>query len=253
MLKNNPTILIIILITLFAVSCVPVSRISYVQSDTQAVFHGEPADIRIRPGDEVYVRISSADEQPVAFMGDGARGINDPRFMSYPVDEQGYMRLPHLGRVNVNGLTLEEAAEKVEEGLSDFLYLPSVYMRFINTKVTVLGEVNRPGVYMFDYKNINVLQAVGYAGDIGQFGNRKNVLIIREDGGKRQKFYVDLTRGSLLESELYNLQSGDIVFVEPLGRKKWGMATVPYNLILTVISTGLFVYTFVQNNIVSNN
>jgi polysaccharide biosynthesis/export protein len=127
--------------------------------------------------------------------------------------------------------------------------MPSVFMRFMNTKVTVLGDVGRPGVYMFDYKNINILQAIGYAGDVGIFGNRRNVLIIREDGGKREKHYIDLTRGNLLESDWYNLKSGDIVFVEPLGRKKWGMATVPYNLILSLITTGLFVYTFVQNNV----
>lgn len=246
MTKYKSILLITVLITLFSVSCVPVKRVSYVQSDKQMIFHGEPADIKIRPGDELYVRISSADEQPVAFINDAQRGLNDPKLMSYPVDEEGSIRLPQIGKVSVNGLTIEEAAVKIEEGLTDFLYMPSVYIRFINTKVTVLGEVNRPGVYMFDYKNINILQAIGYAGDIGQFGNRREVLIIREVGGVKEKHYVDLTRGSLLESDYYNLNSGDIVFIEPLGRKKWGMATVPYNLILTMISTGLFVYTFFQ-------
>jgi len=246
------TLLILSLLVISFASCVPVKRVAYLQSESQMIFHGEPADIRIRPGDEIYIRISSADEQPTAMAGDVQR-LNDPRLSSYPVTDEGNIRLPHLGLVKVSGLTLEDAAAKIETELRDYLYLPSVFMRYINSKVTVLGEVNQPGVYMFDYKNINILQAVGYAGDITEFGNRRKVLIIREDGGIREKQYVDVTRGNILESEWYNLKSGDIVFVEPLGRKKWGMATVPYNLILTMISTGLFVYTFIQNNVTNSN
>jgi polysaccharide biosynthesis/export protein len=246
MIKIKTFIVVAIIISLSFSSCVPVKRTAYVQSETQLMFHGEPADIRIRPGDEIFVRISSADEQQINFGGD-QRGNMDPRLLSYIVNDEGEIKLPYIGRITVGGLSIDEASDKVEAGLADFLYLPSVFMRFMNTKVTVLGDVNRPGVYMFDYKNINILQAIGYAGDVGIFGNRRNVLIIREEGGKREKHYIDLTRGNLLESDWYNLKSGDIVFVEPLGRKKWGMATVPYNLILSLITTGLFVYTFIEN------
>ena len=244
---------IYILLFFFFVSCVPVSRISYVQSDdrgrrAEMVYHGIAADTRIRPGDELYVRINSADEERTSITSDAQGNIFNPSLLSYTVNEEGMIKLPYVGRILVMDLTIEEASDRIEETLSQYLYLPSVYVRFINTRVTVLGEVNRPGVYMFDHKNINILQAVGFAGDISEFGNRKRVLIIREEGAKRKKTYVDLTRASILESEHYMLKSGDIVFVEPLGRKKWGMSTVPYNLILTIISTGLFVYTVVSSN-----
>jgi polysaccharide biosynthesis/export protein len=247
MTQKHISYLITIFLSLTLFSCVPVKRIAYVQSDTQMIFHGEPADIRIRPGDEIYVRISSADEQQINFVGEGLRGGVDARLMTYVVNEEGQIKLPYIGRVAIGGLSIDQASDKIEAALTDFLYLPSVFMRFMSTKVTVLGEVGRPGVYMFDYKNINILQAIGYAGDVGQFGNRRKVLIIREDGGKRQKHYIDLTRGAALESEWYNLTSGDIVFVEPLGRKKWGLATVPYNLIFTFITTSLIIYNFIQN------
>ncbi len=242
-------ITLLMIIALGIVSCVPVKRIAYVQSDTQSVFYGEPADIRIKPGDEIYVRITSADEQPVNFLGDGQQRMQDARLMSYIVSEDGKIKLPYVGRIDIGGLTIDQASDRIEERLAEFLYLPSVFMRFMNTRVTVMGEVARPGVYMFDYKNINVLQAVALAGDITEFGNRRKVLIIRENGGNRYKYYVDLTKGNILESEMYNITSGDIVYIEPLGRKKFGLATVPYNLILSLITTGLFVYTFVQNNL----
>jgi polysaccharide biosynthesis/export protein len=247
MMKLNSSHLIIIIMTLTIMSCVPVSQIAYVQSDRQQQYQGEPADIRIRPGDELYVRISSSDENPATLAGEQMR-VYDARLSSYTVNEEGEIRLPFAGMIRVEGLTIEEAGDAIEKVLSDFLYFPQVFIRFMNTRVTVLGEVARPGVYMFDYKTINVLQAVGLAGDISDFGNRRKVLIIREDGGKRHKQYIDLTRANLLESQWYNLQSGDVVFVEPLRSKKWGMTQVPYNLILTTISTGLVVYTFIKNN-----
>ena len=221
---------------------------AYVQSDadlppSQMIFSGKQVDNTIRPGDEIYVRISSADEQPTALTHDMQRGTHNPNFMSYTVNEDGTIRLPYIGRINLYNLTLEQASEKVEAALGQYLFLPNVYMRFINTQVTVLGEVNRPGVYLFDYKNINMFQALGFAGDIREFGNRRNILLIREDGATKSKHFIDITQDSFLESDFYNLQSGDIVYIEPLGRRIWGITTFPYNLLTTVISTGILVYT----------
>ena len=249
MLKNKQNLIFFIVLILAFSSCVPVKRMAYVQSEVdlaphEMVFTGLPLDELIRPGDEIYVRITSADEQPTALTTDMQRGTFNASLQSYTVNEEGSIRLPYIGRITVQNLTLEQAAEKVEAALSQYLFLPNVYMRFINTRVTVLGEVNRPGVYLFDYKNINIFQALGYAGDIREFGNRKNILLIREDGTKRTKHYIDVTSDNLLESEFYNLQSGDIVYIEPLGRRVYGFTTIPYNLLLTVITTGLVVYNF---------
>ena len=253
MITTSRTISLFFLISILGLfSCVPVKRMAYVQSEHEKaphemVFTGIPSDDLIRPGDEIYVRISSADEQPTALTAEMQRGTYNAALQSYTVNEEGAIRLPYIGRITVHNLTLEQAAEKVEAALSQYLFLPNVYMRFINTRVTVLGEVNRPGVYMFDYKNINVLQALGYAGDIREYGNRKNILLIREDGTQLTKQYIDVTSDNLLESEFYTLQSGDIVYIEPLGRRVWGFTTIPYNLLLTVLSTSLVVYSFFNN------
>lgn len=233
-------------------SCVPVNQMVYVQSPPgtpaqQMIFVAEPVDTQIKPGDQIYIRISSADEAPTMFSAEMMRGIYDASLLSYTVNEDGTIKLPYIGKIRVMNQTLEQASEAIEEAMSQYLFMPNVYMRFINTKVTLLGEVNRPGVYVFNEKNINILQALGYASDVAEFGNRQNVLLIREEGNRRSKHYIDLTRADLLESPFYVLQSDDILYVEPLGRKRWGMTTVPYNLVLTVISTGLFVYTVIRN------
>ena len=240
-------VLIAVILLIFS-SCVPVSRMAYVQSPadlppSQMIFTGQQVDNTIRPGDEIYIRITSADEEPTAFTMDMQRGALSPSFMSYTVNEDGTIRLPYIGRINLYNLTLEQAAEKVEVELGQYLFLPNVYMRFINTRVTVLGEVNSPGLYLFDYKNISMFQALGLAGDISEFGNRRNVLLIREDGAIKSKHFLDITQDSFLESEFYNLQSGDIVYIEPLGRRVWGITTFPFTLPATIISTGLLIYT----------
>ncbi len=248
----------VLYILVFAVmlftSCVPRSRLSYVQSEPgtrpyDMQYIGKPADNVIRPGDEIFIRITSADEERTAIMfQDQTRGNIDPTLLSHTVSEDGTIKLPYIGRIKLAELTLEEASDKIEADLSDFLFIPSAYLRFVNTKVSVLGEVRNPGVFVFNYKNINILQAVAYANDITEFGNRRNVLIIREeDGMRRTKQFVDLTSDDILESEWYTLKSDDIIYVEPLGRKKWGMAAVPYNLILSVITTTLVVITYVSN------
>lgn len=235
-------------------SCLPVKRLAYVQSERGAdpidmQYLGQPIDNIIRSGDELYIRISSADEERTNInYQDQTRGIYDPTLLSYTVSDDGTIKLPYIGRILLAELTLEEASDKIEAALGEFLFIPSAYIRFVNTKITVLGEVRSPGVYMFNYKNINILQAIAYANDITEFGNRRNVLIIREEGVRRYKQYIDLTSDDLLESEWYLIKSDDIIYIEPLRRKKFDMNTVPYNLIISVITTAIVVITFVNTN-----
>ena len=108
----------------------------------------------------------------------------------------------------------------------------------------ILGEVNQPGVYVFNYKSVNILQAIGYAGDIGIFGNRQNVLIIRDEGDFRSKHIVNLISDELLSSKFYMVKSNDIIYVEPLKSKKWGMEEFPYDLLFSMVSLTIIVLTF---------
>ncbi len=246
---------LIILTGILSTSCVPLKRVSYVQSKDHLTdseveklyFVGTPQDNLIRPGDELYIRITSADESPTSLTGLTAdRYISDPSLMSYIVNPEGAIKLPYIGRIQVTDLTLGQASDSIENSLSQYLNYPSVFIKFVNNKITVLGEVNRPGVYLFNYKNVNILQAVGYANDIGIFGNRKRVLLIREEGIVKTKHYLDMTSDKIFESPWYLLKSNDIVYVEPLRRKKWDMNTIPYNLILSIISTGIVILTFIN-------
>jgi polysaccharide export outer membrane protein len=236
-------------------SCVSQKKINYVQESEQMTvqqrdnmyFIDEPMDNTIRQGDELYIKVTSADETETNFSREGRESVRDPSVISYSVDPEGTIKLPYINRVKLEGLDLHEASDLIEEELSQYLLYPSVFIRFVNNKVTILGEVNRPGVYIFNYKSINILQAMGYANDISTFGNRKDVLIIREEGDHRSRHYIDLTSDELLASEFYMIKSNDIIYVEPLRSKKWNMATFPYNLLLSVASLTIVVLTFMIN------
>ena len=233
-------------------SCVSNRKITYVQNDKDMIvqqrenmyFIEETLDNTIRQGDEVYIQVTSADENQTNFNQTRREMVRDPSVISYTVDPEGYIKLPYVNKVKLIGMTLTEASDYIEEELSQYLLYPSVFIRFVNNKVTILGEVNRPGVYVFNYKSINILQAIGYANDITIFGNRKKVMIIREEGEYRSKYEIDLTSNELLSSRFYNVKSNDIIYVEPLNSKKWGMDTFPYDLVLSIASLTIVVLTF---------
>jgi polysaccharide export outer membrane protein len=245
----------VLLAATLIVSCVPNRKISYVQDSKEMLiqqqdnmyFIEEAVDNTIRQGDELYIQVTSADETQTAFNQNRREMVRDPSVLSYTVDPEGYIKLPYVNKVRLVGLNLTEASDYIEEELGQYLLYPSVFIRFVNNKVTILGEVNRPGVYVFNYKSVNILQAIGYAGDISTFGNRKKVLIIREEGDYRSRYQVDLTSDQMLASEYYNVKSNDIIYVEPMKNKKWGLDVFPYDLLLSVASLTIVVLTFFIN------
>jgi len=245
--------IVVLLVTIAVVSsCVPNKKVVYVQDSKEMAaqqvdnmyFIGEPLDDVILQGDELYIKVTSADETQTNFNQDRQSISRDPSLLSYTVGDDGNIKLPYINRVKLSGLTLVEASDLIETELSQYLLYPSVFIRFVNNKVTLLGEVNSPGVYVFNYKSVNILQAIGYANDIATFGNREKVLIVREEGGFRSKQIVDLTSNELLSSKYYMIQSNDIIYVEPLKSKKWDMATFPYDLLLSMVSLTIVVLTF---------
>lgn len=244
--------LVFLFVASLAVSCVPNRKVVYVQDSKETVFErtenmffiDEPIDNSIKVGDELFIKVTSADEGSTAFNAEGQTRIYDPSVISFAVDVDGTVKLPYVARIKLAGLSLSNASDFIEKELSQYLLQPSVFIRFVNNKVTILGEVNNPGVYVFNYKSINVLQAIGYANDVSVFGNRNKVLIIREEGEYRSKYVIDLTSDDLLTSNLYNIKSNDIIYVEPLKSKKWGMDTFPYDLLLSIASLSIVVMTF---------
>ena len=136
-------------------------------------------------------------------------------YQYYTVDAQGCIDFPVLGKLHVEGLTKSEVIRLVQQKLEGQIVDPIVSMRFLNAKVTVLGEVRSPGNYSLNNGRMTLLEALGAAGDITQYGRRDNVLVIRDNRGELEFARVDLSTNDLFASPYFYLQQNDVVVIEP--------------------------------------
>ena len=146
-------------------------------------------------------------------IGGYAQGAPTPP--GYLIDADGNIDFPIIGKLKVSGLTRTAAVDLIKENLKPYLVNPTVLIRILNYKVTVLGEVKNPGTFTIPNERVTLLEAIGIAGDLQITGRRKNVLVIRENDGKKTEYKVDLTSKDLFNSPVYYLTQNDVVYVEP--------------------------------------
>lgn len=143
---------------------------------------------------------------------------------SYLIDEDGKVVMPVVGAVKIAGLTLPAARDTLTARVARYIKDPLVHIRLQNFKITVLGEVKQPSTFTFPDEKVTLLEALGSAGDLTQYGRRDNVLIIREVNGEREFGRVNLKSGDLFKSKYYYLSQNDVVYVEPM-KSKTGSVT----------------------------
>ncbi|HEY0897869.1 MAG TPA: polysaccharide biosynthesis/export family protein [Sphingobacteriaceae bacterium] len=181
---------------------------------------------QIQPNDMLSITVSTLSPESNVLFSGGANVSRVSNNSSYPsasgtaangyvVDKNGFINFPVLGQVKVGGLTKDDVREKLTADISKYVKSPIVNVAFENFKVTVIGEVNRPSTFTVNNDNINLLEALGLAGDMTVYGKRENVLIIREQNGKRTMNRVNLNRKDVLNSPFFYLKQNDIVYVEP--------------------------------------
>lgn len=134
---------------------------------------------------------------------------------TYLIDKEGYIDFPVLGKVKLDNLTRLEANQKLTDLISKHIKNPSVNLRILNYKISVLGEVNNPGSFPIQSDRITTLEAISMAGDLTIFGKRNNILIIRESEGKKTYARIDITKSDFIQSPYYYLTQNDVIIVEP--------------------------------------
>lgn len=143
------------------------------------------------------------------------------KLQGYLVSTEGEITFPVLGKIMVRGMSTSEIEKDIENRLSSGGHLKdaTVSVRLLNAKVTVLGEVKNPGTYDFTEQNITLPQALGYAGDLTIYGERRDVLLITEENGLRRVIHIDLTNGDFMDNGHYYLRPNDFIVVNPNTRK----------------------------------
>jgi polysaccharide biosynthesis/export protein len=194
---------------------------------------------KIKPGDVLSITMSSQSVESNIFFNSGLllasnntpnTSSNNNMIPGYHVDKNGEVGLPFVGKTKLVGLTKEEATDKITKILKNYAKEPIVNIRIVNFKVTVIGEVHRPATVLIPAERLNVLEALGYAGDMTPFGRRDNVLIIRDVDGVRRTARINLNDKTLLDSPYFYLQQNDIVYVEPNKTKELQASSRSYSL-----------------------
>lgn len=148
-----------------------------------------------------------------------ASGSAAPNSPGYLVDDQGNIEFQGLGLLHVEGLTKGQLKDTLDGRLKNYLSHPYYSIRFLNYKFTMLGEIAKPGIFSIPGEHISLLEALGLAGDMTGYGRRDNILVIRENNGKREFARLDLTKPDIMTSPYYYLQQNDIVYVEATRKK----------------------------------
>lgn len=174
----------------------------------------------------------------VAYMSPGSETLNtSPVMQPYLVDVNGEITFPVVGKIKVAGLKKSEAQDLIRQKLEPYLKNPIVLIQFRNYKVTILGEVQRPGTYTISNERISILEALGLAGDLTIYGKRDNVLLIREsEGGKKEYVRINLNNTDILSSGYYYLQQNDVIYVEPNKTKVTSASAANVGLYLSTIN-----------------
>lgn len=182
------------------------------------------SSIKIKPGDQLTIMVFGADKylimpynqtlNSVSENGLGGGGTRENQ-LPYDVDKDGYIMFPVLGRIKVSGLTTDDLKVKLHEILDSQIKDMTLFVAVDNFRISVLGEVNKPGSFSIKYNSCSFLEALALAGDLKLTANRRKVTLLRMEEGQMQHYYYDLTQSDLLDSEHLYLQQNDVIIVPP--------------------------------------
>ncbi|MBQ8769599.1 MAG: polysaccharide biosynthesis/export family protein [Bacteroides sp.] len=224
------SILLMAVCALVMASCTSYKNVPYLQNaeEIMAAQAELPLyDAKIMPKDLLTVTVNTSDPEAAApfnmtvqtaqNLAVSRTSYSQPVLQQYLVNNEGCIDFPVLGTLKVGGLTKNEAEDMIREKLKPYLKeVPIVTVRMSNYKISVLGEVARPGTFTVSNEKVNVLEALAMAGDLTIWGMRDNVKLVREDAtGKREIIELDLTNAEIITSPYYYLQQNDILYISP--------------------------------------
>ena len=199
---------------IFLFSCTSTKNIAYFQNskDTTFAITLDTVEAPIQQNDILDITISSLNKAASSDFN-----ADDNIVKGYLVDIDGNIQIPTLGNIHAAGLTKKQLKETIKKSILDkgLLLDPLVEIRHLNFEVTVLGEVGKPAVITVPSEQITLVKALGLAGDLTIYGKRENVLLIREENGKRMTTHINLNSVEFLSSPYYNLKANDLIYVEP--------------------------------------
>ena len=202
-------------------SCASKKDVYYFQDIDQTAIENNFKSIKIQPGDILDIQIKALNPESVLIFQKQIDARIQQQQLSiraidgYLVADDGTINIPLLGSIKTSNQTPQTLANNIQESLSSYVKNPSVNIRLLNFRVSVLGEVNKPGTITVLEERFTLPQALGLAGDLTINGDRNNVLIIRKENGKKSNYNIDLTKSEFMKSPFYFLKQNDIIYIPP--------------------------------------
>jgi len=236
-------------------SCTPVSKITYINNKTSSSWNISPIPPKhhIEIGDILMVKvISRNDESNKMFNLETNTNTSNTTTTAanlylngFTVSQEGTIDLPNVGKVLLLNQTLEQAKQTIMLEAEEFLINPFVVVKLANFEVTVLGEVNQPGIYPVYKENLTIFDALAMAADINDYGNLQKIKIVRTKNNKKEVSFLDLTDSKILTSDYYYLNNKDLVYVQPLKFK--GLKKSQSQLLLSSLTTIAVLFNAILN------
>lgn len=235
---------------LLSVSCVPKKQLSYFNDINELEEPGiNPRTQKlIMPFDKLYIKVISIDPQTSLIFNSTEEmrtsGYGSNSIIGYLVDEAGNVNFPFIGNINVLGLTTAQAGEKIQKAMSDYVSNTSIIVKYVDSQVTVMGEVQRQGVFGFTQDKLNIYEALGLGGGLTRYGDRKNVILIRHEGEKVMHYRLNLSDSKIATRDYYYILPNDVIIVEPLSAISTSYSNITFTTVLSSITTLIAVLLF---------
>ncbi|RIH65842.1 hypothetical protein D1164_06115 [Mariniphaga sediminis] len=244
-------------LVLFITSCsTPLNELIYLNGIDPGITYTSgpmPEEYRIRSNDQLFIQVISDDPMNAAFlnlvntqgsMGSYGNSANSLELVTYLVDDEGRISYPQLGDIHVEDKTVSEVRDIIQGKVDSYLESASVFVKLVNRNITVLGEVKQPGQKLMVKNQLTIFEALGSAGDISDYGNRKKVKLIRELPEGKHVAELDLTNPQVIYSPYYYVLPHDIIYVEH-STKVYGAKNLPYaaplSITASIVSIGLLI------------
>jgi polysaccharide biosynthesis/export protein len=231
-------------------SCVPTKQLSYfndIDEVEKSIVNPRTQKI-ILPFDRLYVIIMSIDPQTRQIFDlptetrDYSIGGNS--IIGYLVDEAGNIDFPFVGKINVGSLSLTEAGIKIQTALNEYVPNTTIKVKFINNQVSVLGEVNRQGTFSFLQDKLNIYEALALGGGLTRYGNRRSIILIRQEGEKILHHKLNLSDSKIASKDFYYILPNDVIVVEPLKSISTSYTNITFTTLLSAVTTMIAVLVF---------
>jgi len=239
----------------FSLSCTAYKQVPYFQDLRRDTLINEKINnfspFTLQPGDLLGIYVTSLNRDADLIFNYNLvpekgtiPGIAHGDVVGYLVDKDGYINLPLIGLVNVAGNSTNDLSKALEAKLQSYLSKPTVNVRLLNFKISVMGDVKNPGSFTIQNEKVTLAEALSLAGDLNSTGIRNNVLLVREIDGKRQYVTFDMTSKKIFNSDYYYLKNNDLIYVTPNRSRAFVEDAITTKISLLISALSILVLVF---------